>query len=197
MGKVILAVDFGSKTSGYTAAALLDSDERVSLHQSVKGKNADEWLKGLIKGCTPDIIAIDAPLSLPGVYSTTEGCTNYHYRQCDLEVNAMSPMFLGGLTARAIEMKDWIQATLRAEVIEIYPKLVAQDLGLDKRYKKDLAYLTEALDILSAELSGDLDASQVTNWHRFDALLALWTASKYAAGAAEKIGLETEGIIYF
>ena len=197
MGKVILAVDFGSKTSGFTAAALFNSEGRISLHQALKGSNADVWLKELIKRHTPDIIAVDAPLSLPGVYARTEGCTNYHYRQCDLEVSAMSPMFLGGLTARAIEMKDWIHATLRAEVIEIYPKLVAQDLGLDKRYKKDFAYLTEALDILSAELSGSLDASQVTNWHRFDALLALRTASKYAAGAAKKIGLETEGIIYF
>jgi len=197
MGKVTLAIDFGSKTSGYTAAALQDERNKITLYQARKGENADIWLKELIQRTSPEVVAIDAPLSLPGVYSKLEHCSNHHYRHCDLEAGAMSPMFLGGLTARAIELKSWLLQNTDAEVIEVYPKLVAQRLALDKRYKKDSSYLEEALVALDKELTGTMPGDAGENWHRFDALMALIAANRYVAGTAEKIGLETEGIIYF
>jgi predicted nuclease with RNAse H fold len=197
MEGVILAIDFGSKTSGFTAAAWLDLEGTVHLEQAKKGANADQWLRDLTARVQPRLVAIDAPLSLPGVYFGTPECLSFHYRHCDQKVSAMSPLFLGGLTARAMEFKSWILAELAADVIEVYPKLIAQEIALDKRYKKEASYLKEALAQLVDLLPGRVSPHEVENWHRFDALLALRAASKYAAGAAEKIGLETEGIIYF
>jgi uncharacterized protein len=51
-------------------------------------------------------VCIDAPLSLPGVFTGLAGCDDYFYRASDRALRAMSPMFLGGLTARAMRLAN-------------------------------------------------------------------------------------------
>ena len=142
---------------------------------------------------------IDAPLSLPGVYKGLLGTKNYHYRECDQQVGAMSPLFLGGLTARAMELKSWAEQSLSSTVIEVYPKLMAQKIALDpKLYKKSREYLSEAFEHLSKDHSLGINTNNsIDNWHQFDALLALATSLRFATGIAEEIGRKDEGIIYF
>lgn len=197
MGKVIVGVDYGSKTSGFTCAAII-YDGSISVHQATKNKDADKWLKELLEPLKPNVIGIDAPLSIPGALREIDGFTNYHYRKADLEAKAMSPMFLGGLTARAIELAHWLRQTTASKVIEVYPKLTAQELQLDsKRYKKDKAFLLEAKDALASDTGWNLDAVEVDNWHQYDALMALRTAELYINEKANVLGDKAEGLIYF
>lgn len=92
-------VDYGSKLAGTTVITFLSQNQLVT-YQSPKGKNADDWLKNLLSTQKIGTIYIDAPLSLPSAYCGKGD--NFHYRKADQMLHAMSPMFLGGLTARAI-----------------------------------------------------------------------------------------------
>lgn len=197
MGNVIAGVDYGSKTSGFTCAAIIN-DGIISVHQATKNKDADKWLKELIEPLRPNVIGIDAPLSLPGALRGIDGYTNYHYRKADLKAKAMSPMFLGGLTARAVELAQWFRQTTASQVIEVYPKLTAQELQLDsKRYKKDKTYLPQAKHTLESVSGWDLETVEVENWHQYDALMALRTAQRYLNEKANTLGDKAEGLIYF
>ena len=193
---VALGIDYGSKTSGFTAAAGYSSTGVVQVYQSTKGKDADAWLLDLINDLKPKYVAIDAPLSIPGAFIDPDSFNNYHYRECDRLTGAMSPMFLGGLTARAMQLTAKLKALEIESVIETYPKMVCSTLGLDmKRYKKDGAYLQE-LNFVDFLDNVQLDHS-IKNWHQWDALMALIACLKHKNGTAEAIGNPLEGIIYF
>ena len=196
MEVVALGIDYGSKTSGFTAMASYCSSGEVQIFQSTKGKDADAWVLSLIDELKPQSVAIDAPLSLPGVYADSTFFKNYHYRECDRLAGAMSPMFLGGLTARAMQLKAKLKSQGIESVIETYPKMVCSLIGLDmKRYKKDDAYLEE-LNFVDFLNNAQLD-DPVKNWHQWDALMALLACLKHKNGTAEAIGDPLEGIIYF
>ena len=197
MGKVIVGIDYGSKTSGFTCAAILNGG-KISVYQAIKNKDADKWLKDLLQPLKPNVIGIDAPLSLPGALSGIKDSINFHYRKADLEAKAMSPMFLGGLTARAMEISEWFKNTTKSSVIEVYPKLTAQELQLDsKRYKKENTYLPQAKHALESASGWNLETVEVKNWHQYDALMALRTAQRYLNEKANTLGDKAEGLIYF
>lgn len=197
MGTVIAGIDYGSKTSGFTCAAFLICN-KVYLHQATKNQNADKWLMSLFEEYACSVVGIDAPLSIPGVLRGLDGFSNYHYRMADLEAKAMSPMFLGGLTARAMELKDQIERMHYSRVIEVYPKLAAMELELDmKRYKKDRGYLKECLVKITEKVKWSIDQSDFTNWHQFDALLALISTEKFTQNTCSSLGNKEEGLIYF
>lgn len=197
MGEVIAGIDYGSKTSGFTCVAFLVNN-RVRLQQAAKNKDADQWLKGVLSRHSPALVGIDAPLSLPGVLTGLAGFSNYHFRLADLEARAMSPMFLGGLTARAIQLSRWYASEKDAQVIEVYPKLAAGDINLDfTRYKKDNMYLAQALGALCENARWSTEHLQLSNWHQFDALLALYSTQRYAENKAKTLGEKAEGLIYF
>ena len=113
---VICGVDFGAQLSGNTVVAV-NTGSIVSLHRPKKGEETDSWIVKLLTELNPALVAIDAPLSLPGIYLEPKKYTDYFYRACDRELQAMSPMFLGGLTARAMRLKDILTKTT-VEVIE-------------------------------------------------------------------------------
>ena len=168
------------------------------MFQAQKNQDADESLKVFMEKFKPQYIGIDAPLSIPGVLRELKGFTNYHFRQADLEAKAMSPMFLGGLTARAIEIASWFKGEWGTKVIEVYPKLVSQELLLDtKRYKKEVAYLPAAVQLLSRAVEWDLSNLNIDNWHQFDSLLALYATERYSNNKAQSLGNKQEGLIYF
>jgi predicted nuclease with RNAse H fold len=107
-------------------------------------------------------------------------------------------MFLGGLTARAIEIASWFKSEWGTKVIEVYPKLVSQELLLDsKRYKKEAAYLPSAVQSLARAVEWDLSNINIDNWHQFDSLLALYATERYSNNKAQSLGNKQEGLIYF
>ena len=96
-----IGIDYGAKLAGTTAICFEQSGQ-LKIWQSEKKKDADKFVQESIKQLQPTTVFIDAPLSLPLAYFG-EG-ENYFYRECDKILKGMSPMFLGGLTARAMRL---------------------------------------------------------------------------------------------
>ncbi len=189
---MICGIDYGAKMAGTTAIASLKKNE-VSIVQSEKKKSADQFILEQIEILQPSLIGIDAPLSLPGVYRNLPGFSNYHYRKADVELKAMSPMFLGGLTARAMELKSQLSA-LNIEVLETYPKAQASKMELQD-YKKDPSLLI--LHKLKIEKATGWNIPTPQNQHQLDAILALVGTHRFAQENYNAIGDREEGMIYF
>jgi predicted nuclease with RNAse H fold len=159
------------------------------IYQSKKKEDADDFLMRLAARYGCRLMAIDAPLSLPGAFFGTSN--DYFYRACDRVLGAMSPMFLGGLTARAMRL----QALLAAEgvrVVESYPAGVAMRvLQAASTYKTDLAAFQRLLQQALPECS----IPPFENWHQADAALAWYSAYRYSHTQHLTFGTEAEGII--
>lgn len=182
----VAGIDYGSKLAGTTALALAQ-DGRITLEGSVKGRCADTWLAAALERSRPAVIALDAPLSLPGVY-TGRG-TDHHYRRCDRECGAMSPMFLGGLTARSMALRARMEG-LGATWIETYPSRVALErLGVAR--DQDEAVMAGLRALLPA-----WEIPQPDGPHQRDALLALAAALLWVSGAGKAYGDPEEGLIW-
>jgi len=184
-----IGVDYGSKMAGTTVICYVD-DGHLDLKQSLKKEDADSWLQGEISKIGLSDIYFDAPLSLPGAYFGKGD--NYFYRLCDRECGAMSPMFLGGLTARAMKLKANMT---RYKFSETYPGyLVRKVLMLSEIYLKKKKYEGQLDQYLKATLPLPL-LHLPSNWHQVDAILCWisgWRASK---DQALVIGDIEEGVI--
>jgi len=160
--------------------------------------DADQFIQKAVAHFQPELVFIDAPLSLPGVYKNLHDFSDYHFRKADRETKAMSPMFLGGLAARAMELKDKLE-NLGIEVKETYPRLMANRFDLKKLgYKTNRNALKECALQVKSCLKEPLrfTSSDVRTWHHLDALLALMSAMSYKCGDFTTYGDPEEGMIY-
>ncbi|HMP32665.1 MAG TPA: hypothetical protein PKD85_23865, partial [Saprospiraceae bacterium] len=91
-------------------------------------------------------------------------------------------MFIGGLTARAMKIKNDIQGLYHCEVIEVYPKAVTHKL-LDENfkslYKQKGQGTIENFAVLLYELHQIKTSNNPTNWHQLDAVLAWYSTYRY------------------
>jgi predicted nuclease with RNAse H fold len=197
MKHVLFGIDYGSKLSGNTVIAILDVNKIYFLSVE-KNVDADQFIKNAARHFRPEFIFLDAPLSLPGLYSGLTG-SDYHFRQADRELNAMSPMFIGGLTARAIQLKHELEQELPTKFYETYPRAQAKNFDLEKLgYKGSKSELLTCRNTLRDQLNRSLfiDCQDIKTWHHLDALLALFTAMKFVSGQALPFGNPKEGLIY-
>lgn len=185
-------IDFGAKLSGKTAICF-EKDGYLHMTIAEKGQDADTFCNEQLEAIKPDIIFIDAPLSLPGVYFGNG--SDFFYRQCDRELQAMSPMFLGGLTARAMKLaRDWREQNM--QVIETYPKMVWNEIT-SRASKDDFQEVIQWITNYLKQNSLPALAAQPHNRHQTDALLAWIAGYRYLAGIALRVGLENEGQIVY
>lgn len=194
--KVLFGIDYGSKLSGNTVIAALEGKEIFFLDVE-KGIDADQFILNACDHFKPAMVFIDAPLSLPGVYGKINGFKDYHFRQADIELKAMSPMFLGGLVARAIELTNELEE-MGSEVKETYPRILANDYKLkNKGYKGSRMALKDCTKVVLQRLDEALvvDKDDITSWHHLDALLALVSALRHKQGESCAYGDEEEGQI--
>jgi predicted nuclease with RNAse H fold len=188
----IWGIDYGSKLAGTTVIASYDGGY-IGLASAKKGEDADAFLLAQLLDHPPGKIFLDAPLSLPGVYTQPERYTDHFYRQADRELGAMSPMFLGGLTARAMRLASLLRQQ-DFQVWETYPAALARLLGLkEKGYKTSQEALVSCTDLLSKHLNISFPTPQ--HWHQADALLALASGIRQQQGIGQCIGGE-EGQIW-
>lgn len=192
---MLAGIDFGSKLSGFTAIAIYEKSA-IEIIPTQKGKDADQVVDQTFEGKSSGIVCIDAPISLPLKYTEPHKASDYFYRQCDKELSAMSPMFIGGLTARAMKQVEKMQKQ-GYKVFESYPKALAIEFGLDNnKYKKEKDYISECLVHLEKHSALPLDNISINNWHEFDALLCLIGAERISKGIAKTFGDKKEGLIY-
>ena len=181
----IIGVDFGAQMSGNTVIAHLVGN-KIQFDQVAKKQNTDSWLKATIKEIKPETVYIDAPLSLPKAYYGNG--QNFHYRSADIETRAMSPMFLGGLTARAMSLKNQFE---HISFFEVYPAYFQSKIIQSNHYKKDMdLFLADLIKEIPVSLS-----STPNNWHQMDALMALTSGLRHQKNEHLSIGETNEGII--
>ena len=154
----------------------------------------DEEILAWVSQARPEIVPIDAPLSLPDGRATIHDRSGGHFRDCDLELKRRGirffPITLGPmrmLTERGIALKAKIEA-IGYRAVECYPG-AAQDLWGIPRQHKDRAGLLAGLGKLGVKglpevLTGDeLDAATA-------ALVGRW----FLQGKGEQIGGD-QGIV--
>lgn len=197
MNNSICGIDYGSRLAGTTVIAIGDSATKiVSFQQSKPKQDADAFLLEIIQERRPAAVFIDAPLSLPGVYGQIAGCEDYFYRAADKALQAMSPMFLGGLTARAMRLKNLLEKT-GIVVCETYPAAQAWRLELQKLgYKQSVESIGQVLAFVQLLFPSWVFESDFLSWHQIDALLAWIAAHRFAQNEVLTYGDEKEGLIY-
>jgi len=188
-----IGIDFGAKMAGTTAYCMGIAGGSLRIASSKKGQDADLFLAEALQGKSPAILCIDAPLSLPLAYRQPQENQDFFYRKSDREAKAMSPLFLGGLTARACRLAHrWTQQGF--SVYEGYPG------GLVKTLHGVPAYKTAKKDLpgFGAFLERTLEQSipELESWHQADAVLAWWIAFRIGKNEANSMGDLKEGLIW-
>ena len=181
-----IGIDYGSRKAGTT---VLCWKEKGLLHveQSGKNRDADAFILQRIQKTCPEAVYIDAPLSLPMVYRRSG--EDYFYRASDRAVGAMSPMFIGGLTARAMKLKAMLEQ-IDIKVYEIYPARLVKDISIASEYKKDLKTFVKEL-----ERKAQITCPSLKNWHQVDAVLAWYSGLRHQKGISKSYGRREEGTI--
>lgn len=201
-----VGIDYGSKTSGNTV--ICHHDGQVIHFYDADKKDADLFILDRIGSCQSvlngkltndtriEAVFLDAPLSLPAVYQARAGFSNYHYRQCDVALKAMSPLFLGGLTARAMELKHRLKEKANVETYEVYPKAIAQRLFPTEYHKKlSVAEMERLCGILTEKFPVLQFYKHPKNQHQFDALLAWISGYRFMNQQHSVFGEAQEGLI--
>ena len=192
---LLWGIDFGKKFSGNTVICYR-SGSRVGFYQAEKNRDADRFILEKIKSQQPDYIFIDAPLSLPGAFHDPASYNDYFFRRCDQQLGAMSPMFLGGMTARAIRLKNEITAW-GIEFRETYPKALALQLKLkDCGYRRGKENIGLCCDRIMESSNLVFDKKPIVSWHHLDALLAMISAIRYEQKLSLTFGDKSEGTIH-
>ncbi len=156
---------------------------------------SDDDILGAIDREKPDLVTIDAPLSLPPGRKTIHQKNGQHFRPCDLELRRRKipffPITLGpmrGLTERGIGLMKELEKK-GMQVVEIYPG-GAQDIWGIPRVKKDREKLREGLGLL-----GIRGLHQDCSEHELDAATAALVGRLYLLGKTKIYGDPTSGAI--
>ena len=184
-------IDYGSRLAG-TTVVCWNEQGRIFLQQSERKQDADRMILQLAGKWAPQSVFIDAPLSLPGVYFSKG--SDYFYRRCDRELKAMSPMFLGGLTARAMQLSRQLESleihcreTYPAGLVRLLPPLAG---SYAKKQPLQAAFCRQLQELLPLPLS-----TPPSNWHHVDALLAWLSGHRFGSQQARVVGDPEEGLI--
>lgn len=184
-----IGIDFGARTAGNTVVC----ERRGSLfrfHRCAKDEDGDTWLRACVEELRPNSIYIDAPLSLPDAYFGRG--TDHFFRMADRQSKGMSPMFLGGLTARAIALsKEWRK--LGIAVHEAYPAaLIRQEWDMLKVIS-GRTIPKHKLRIMAGMVQ--LPPPDPADRHEADAWLCWVIGERHRSGRATIFGREEEGLI--
>jgi len=155
----------------------------------------DTQILNAIEESKPDIVAVDAPLTLPPGRRSIEERTGTHFRPCDEELLRRRirffPVTLGPmrkLTTRGIGLKTSMQA-LKFKVIEVYPG-GAQDVLHIPRKQQGLRLLKRGLEKLGVKgLARNLSD------HELDAATCAYVGKLFLEGKACTYGTEDYAII--
>lgn len=143
---------------------------------------------------SPDVIAIDAPLSIPKGRKSIEERADIHLRECDRDLLRMRirffPITLGPmrlLTKRGIALKETLEGN-GFKVIEVYPGGAQDILGIKR--KKSAGALVRGLRSLGIKglrenMTGD----------ELDAVTCAYVGMLYLKGDYIALGNPEEGTI--
>ncbi len=159
----------------------------------------DDGIIDFITKVKPNIIAIDAPLSLPfGRCCLKDACScrnKGHLRECDRELLKMKikffPITLGPmrkLTERGIKLRRIIEEK-SFKAIEVYPGGAQDMLGIPRK-QKGTDNLRKGLMKIGIE-----GISKVTSDHELDAITSALVGKMYIEGDYLALGNPEEGLM--
>jgi predicted nuclease with RNAse H fold len=143
----------------------------------------------------PQLVAIDAPLSLPTGRRSIEERTDVHLRECDKELLKRRirffPVTLGPmrkLTARGIKLKEILQ-NKNLNVIEVFPGGAQDVLGIPRK-QRGLNKLKNGLEKLGIKglVTGLSD-------HELDAVTCAYVGNLFLQGKACIYGTTDQAIV--
>lgn len=157
--------------------------------------HSDKEIINEIKKVNPDVITIDAPLSLPPGRKSIEERNDVHFRECDRELLKRRikffPVTLGPmrkLTERGINLKKFLK-NKGFKVVEVYPG-GAQDVLKIPRKQKGLDKLRKGLEKL-----GIKGLTSKMNDHELDAVTCAYVGKMFLEGKSETLGILEDGIV--
>jgi predicted nuclease with RNAse H fold len=155
----------------------------------------DTQILNAVEESKPDVVAVDAPLTLPPGRKSIEERTCTHLRPCDEELLRRRirffPVTLGPmrkLTTRGIALKKVLQV-LNFKAIEVYPG-GAQDVLQIPRKQQGLKLLKRGLEKLG--LNG---LAENLSDHELDAATCAYVGKLFLEGKACTYGTEDYAII--
>ena len=156
---------------------------------------SDYELLKKIEESVPEIVAIDAPLSLPAGRESIEQRTNVHLRECDNELLRKGikffPVTLGPmrkLTNRGISLRKTLE-NKRLRVIEVYPGGAQDILGIPRK-QQGLNKLMSGL-----KRAGVRGLNSRMSDHELDAATCALVGKLYLEGKSVTYGTSEQAII--
>ncbi|MCI4372390.1 MAG: DUF429 domain-containing protein [Thermoplasmata archaeon] len=159
--------------------------------------HTDEEILEATRSARPDVVSIDAPLSLPHGRRTIEDRSGPHLRSADRELIRLGirffPITLGPmrmLTTRGLRLKDELESD-GYRTIESYPGAAQDLLGIPRKQAG-----TEPLrrGLLRLGLKGDLARKDLTH-DELDGVTCALVGRAYLRGDFLAIGDPTEGLM--
>ena len=186
----VAGIDLAGVSHRPSGCCLLDG-----LKADTKLLYTDEEIIDWVRKEKPELIAIDAPLTLPPGRKSIDERNESHYRPCDMELRRRKipffPITLGPmrvLTKRGIKLREVLERA-GFRVVEIYPG-GAQDIWHIPRAKRSLSGLRDGLR--KRGISGL--KKQCTD-HELDAASGALVGLQFLQGKAEVYGDKKTGAI--
>jgi len=188
---ISIGVDLAGSTRRPTGLCSLN-DKLVAKYSTVY---EDSEIIKFIEDVKPNVVAIDAPLSLPKGRKSINDRTGPHLRKCDEELLKLKikffPITLGPmrkLTERGIRLANELKA-IGFKVIEVYPGAAQDILSISR--KSDLNSLRKGLSKL--KIKGEIEKA---NEHELDAITAALVGLMFLESKAVALGDPEEGLLY-
>lgn len=204
---VILGVDLRASAKRSSTVVALDGDSNVIFFDSF---DHDPELHTMVESCSPDLIAIGAPLGLPAglcCLETTHTCrfsnpqNKGRQSEIDLARMGISCFFtnkgsiIRNLIYRSIQLNKHL-SKMGYRVIEVYPHATKVLLFGDKAPPKNspgsVNFMREKLTPLVSGLDPHLDAM---DRNTCDAVLNAYTAVLHWRERTDMLGTEDEGML--
>lgn len=180
---MVLGIDLAGSPRRPTGVCVLEGD-RARTHLAFD----DDEIMACVRDADPDLIPIDAPLSLPPGRRSIHERAGEHFRPCDRVLQQRGirffPITLGPmrmLTERGLDLKAQIEA-LGHVPVECYPGAAQDTWGLPRQHQ-DAAVLLRGLRRL-----GLRGLTRAASGHELDAASAALAGMWFMLGAGEMIG---------
>ena len=189
----VVGLDLAGSVRRTTGFCILDE----KLTAQTKPLHTDREIVSETVSANPDVVSIDAPLSLPKGRKSLSHRGPPHFRACDLELRRMKikffPVTLGPmrkLTGRGMKLKRVLESK-GLKVIESYPGSIQDLLGMPRK-QAGLEKLRRAL--IRYGVKGDIHGKEITH-DELDAITSALVGKMFVENNYLAIGNPEEGLM--